>query len=181
MSFDLSNSGAKIRGITYSILSGGQVYRGGGIKGVMPPATIGVDKDYVDYEQIRFSLTQAWNTNYNYQLIVANKKLAQTPFRAVNNSGDLLSRKSYSCGGSCQSFQSRPGLRGLKGAFGSIKSSCDGTDIPPASCNTKYVYDSSDYVTYLKQKAINKNYNDISNGGNLNSGSQVAFRAVRRY
>ncbi len=80
-----------------------------------------------------------------------------------------------------QSFQSRPGLHGLRGRFGAIKSLCDGSGIPPSSCNVKYVYDASDYVTYLKQKAVNKNYNDYSNAGNNNSGSQSAWRAIRRY
>jgi hypothetical protein len=55
------------------------------------------------------------------------------------------------------------------------------TSIPAAACNVKYVYDSSDYTTYLKQKAINKNYNDLSYGGNDSSGSQSAYRAARRY
>ena len=58
---------------------------------------------------------------------------------------------------------------------------CDGSDIPPAACNVKYVYDSSDYVRFLKQQAVNRNYNDYSNGGNENSGAQSAYRAIRRY
>jgi len=99
----------------------------------------------------------------------------------VNNSGDILCRENYSCGGSCQSFQSRPNMRGLSSRFGAIQSVCDGTFVPPASCNVKYVYDSSDYITFLKQQAINKNYNDLSNAGNNNSAGQSAFRAIRRY
>lgn len=154
---------------------------GGAIKGYMPNATVDTDKTYVDYEQIRFALNQAWNTTYPSQLKITNKKRVITPFRAVNNAGDILSRKNYSCGGSCQSFQSRPGLFGLRGRFGAIQSRCDGSGVPPAACNGKYVYDSSDYVTYLKQKALVNNYNDLSFGGNNNSGSQSAYRAIRRY
>jgi hypothetical protein len=103
----------------------------------------------------------------------------------------LLSRENYSCGGSCQSFQSRPGLKGLKTRFGSVSVSCTPSaaystlqlnkDIPAAACNVKYVYDSSDYVTYLKQRAINKNYNDLSFGGDQSNASQSAQRAIRRY
>lgn len=104
-----------------------------------------------------------------------------TPFRAVNNAGDLLSRKYYSCGGPCQTFQSRPGMFGLKQHFGHIQDQCDGTGVPPSSCNTKYVYDSSDYIRYAKQKAMNKNYNDASYSGNNYSGAQSAIRAIRRY
>ena len=99
----------------------------------------------------------------------------------MNNAGDLLSRKNYSCGGPCQTFQSRPGLFGLKTHFGHIQDLCDGSGIPPSTCNGKYVYDSSDYSRFLKQKAINKNYNDLSYGGDNSSASQSAWRAIRRY
>jgi hypothetical protein len=164
---------------------------GGAIRGYMPNPIEKVNREYPEFEHIRFTLKQAWNTKYPHQLKVANKKAIITPFRAVNNAGDLLSREYYSCGGPCQSFQSRPGLRGLKTHFGSISDSCVpgvvystyqlDPRIPAAACNTKWVYDSSDYVTYLKQKAINKNYNDLSYAGNKYSGSQSAYRAARRY
>ena len=54
-------------------------------------------------------------------------------------------------------------------------------NIPAAACNVKFVYDSSDYVTYLKQKAVNKNYNDLTYGGDQSKSSQSAIRAIRRY
>ena len=152
---------------------------GGGIQGIMPQADVDTDKTFADYEQIRFTLRNAWNTKYVSQL--GSKKRVIGPFRAVNNSGDILCRKNYSCGGPCQTFQSRPGMYGLKGAFGSIQSLCDGTGVPPSSCNTKYVYDSSDYITYLKQRAVNRNYNDVSNGGDNSNASQSAMRAIRRF
>ena len=154
---------------------------GGAIRGYMATSVMDNDKSYPNYEHIRFSLKQSWNTTYPSQLRASNKKRIITPFRAVNNSGDILCRENYSCGGSCQSFQSRPNMRGLSTRFGSISSVCDGTFVPPTSCNVKYVYDSSDYITYLKQQAINKNYNDLSNAGNNNNASQSAFRAIRRY
>jgi hypothetical protein len=164
---------------------------GGAIRGYMPKATLNVDKRYPEFEQIRFTLKQAWNTTYPSQLESENvTKPITTPFRAVNNAGDLMSRKNYSCGGSCQTFQSRPGLKGLKTHFGAIQSSCVPSDsynslqllqgIPAAACNVKYVYDSSDYVRYLKQKAVNKNFNDLSYGGNDSNSSQSALRAIRR-
>ena len=165
---------------------------GGAIKGYMAPQISKVDKDYKEFEHIRFTLKNAWNTNYRRQL--RGNKLKQsitTPFRAVNNAGDLLSRENYSCGGTCQSFQSRPGLKGLRSKFGSISNSCIPsaiysslqllTDIPAAACNVKYVYDSSNYTTYLKQRAVNKNYNELTYGGNQSNASQSAIRAVRRY
>jgi hypothetical protein len=54
-------------------------------------------------------------------------------------------------------------------------------NIPAAACNVKYVYDSSDYTTYLKQRAVVKNYNDLTFGGDQSNGSQSAQRAIRRY
>ena len=164
---------------------------GGAIKGYMPQTIIKTDKDYKEFEQIRFTLKEAWNTTYPSQLKRSNKKAIITPFRAVNNAGDLLSREYYSCGGSCQSFQSRPGMFGLKQRFGANQNSCVpgvvystyqlDTSIPASACNVKWVYDSSDYITYLKQKAINKNYNALSYGGNESNGAQSVFRAIRRY
>ena len=165
---------------------------GGAIRGYMPQTTQNVDKRYPEFEQIRFTLKNAWNTTYPSQLRRAHiKKSITTPFRAVNNAGDLLSRENFSCGGSCQSFQSRPNMRGLRYRFGSTSVSCRpsaaynslqlNATVPSATCNVKYVYDSSDYVTYLKQRAVNKNYNDLTYGGDQSNTSQSAIRAIRRY
>lgn len=165
---------------------------GGAIKGWMPQTTLLTDKRYPEYENIRFTLKNAWNTSYRRQLKNSNlKQSITTPFRAVNNAGDLLSRENYSCGGTCQTFQSRPGLKGLRQRFGSIQNTCIpsaiysniqlDSKIPAAACNVKYVYDSSDYITYLKQKAINKNYNDLTFGGDDFKASQSSWRAIRRY
>ena len=80
---------------------------------------------------------------------------------------------------------------GLKQRFGANQNTCVpgvvystyqlDTSIPASACNVKWVYDSSDYITYLKQKAINKNYNDLSYGGDDSNASQSVFRAIRRY
>ena len=164
---------------------------GGAINGYMPQQTQNVDKRYPEFEQIRFTLKNAWNTTYPSQLRRNNLKQGIiTPFRAVNNAGDLMSRQNYSCGGTCQSFQSRPNMRGLKQRFGSISDACVPsvaynslqllTNIPASACNGKYVYDSSDYVTYLKQRAVNKNYNDLTYGGDQSNSTQSVLRAIRR-
>ena len=98
---------------------------GGAIRGYMPQQTQNVDKQYPEFEHIRFTLKNSWNTTYPSQLRRDNlKQPITTPFRAVNNAGDLLSRLNYSCGGSCQSFQSRPGLKGLSQRFGSVQTTC---------------------------------------------------------
>jgi len=153
-------------------------YLGGRIKGFIPQAIQTTDNGD-EFAQTRFVLKQAWNTDYKRQTL--NKKTAVTPFRAVTNSGDLLSRQSYSCGGSCQSIQSTPRVHGIKNHLGRIFSNCDGSGIPAATCNAKYVYDSSNYTRYMKEKSMVSNYNDISYGGNNHSASQSAIKAVRRY
>ena len=120
-----------------------------------------------------------------------SKRQIITPFRAVNNAGDLLCRDSYSCGGPCQTFQSRPQIKGLRQHFGSVSTSCIPSNVynayqlnatvPAGACNVKFVYDSSDYTTYLKQRAMVSNYNDKSFAGNESNASQSAYRAIRRY
>lgn len=162
---------------------------GGGMRGFIPQQVQDNDNTYEDFEQPRFQIVQQWNNLYKAQIAASNKLLPNgqkigrviTPFRAINNAGDILSRPNYSCNTGCQTFQSRPNLHGLKQRFGSQQTQCDGTVVPAGTCNGKYVYDSSDYSRYLKQKAIAKTYNNLSNGGNEHSGSQVAWRAVRRY
>ena len=161
---------------------GRQLSLGRGLPGSTPQQVVTTDDNY-EYIDTRLILREAWNTNYLREKVSYSGMKARcvTPFRAVNNAGDLLSRQYYSCGGPCQTFQSRPGMFGLKTKFGHIAITCDGTSVPPSACNTKYVYDSSDYSRFLKQKAINKNYNALTNGGNSSSGSQVQWRAIRRY
>ena len=146
------------------------------IRGIMPRPTMNQDNT-TDFSQTRFLLREAWNTSYIKNL--GNYKRVITPFRAVNNAGDILSRQNYSCGGPSQTPSSRPGLRGLK--LGSIFSVCDGTNVEVTTCNPKYVYDSSNYTTYLKQRANNRNYSDSSFGGNDSNSSQSALRSVHRY
>jgi hypothetical protein len=179
--------------VAFTFLAKNPKNPGGAIRGYMPQNVQNVDKRFPEFEQIRFTLKNAWNTTYPSQLRAGNlpKRTITTPFRAVNNAGDLLSRENFSCGGSCQSFQSRPNLKGLKQHFGATSTSCTpssaynslqlNASVPSATCNVKWVYDSSDYVTYLKQKAVNKNYNDLSYGGDDYKSSQSAQRAIRRY
>ena len=174
--------GQNIPGITTNILTAAStgIELGGGIRGIMPQHV--VDQDAASsFARTRFTLRDAWNTTtYTNKLGKANKRIIG-PFRAVNNAGDVLSRDNYSCGGGCQTFQSRPNMHGLSTRFGAIQSNCDETLVPPAACNVKYVYDSSDYIRFRKQQATNRNYNDRSNGGDDSNAAQSAIRAIRRY
>ncbi len=161
---------------------------GGGFKGRMPQPLI-IHDNSNDFAQTRFTLRDAWNTTSASGSSYPRR--ITTPFRAVNNAGDLLSRQNYSCGGSCQTYQSRPGLKGLKQHFGATSNSCRADvfysaiqvnpNVPSATCNGKYVYDSSDYIRFRKDQAVNKNYNDRSFGGNDYNTSQSSIRHIRRY
>jgi len=141
-------------------------------RGIMPSPTQTKDNTS-DFSQMRTMLRNAWNTKYRHQL--NGRALGTTPFRAVNNAGDLLGRQGYSCG-AVNSVHSRSGLRGLK--IGGVHSVCDGTGVPASACNAKYVYDSSNYTTYLRQKASVRNYDDKNFGGNDSNASQSVFRRV---
>jgi hypothetical protein len=170
-------------GIPKYIPNSNVISLGGGLKGRMTQSNINTIYDN-EFSQTRYVLRDSWNTNNN------NIKNIITPFRAINNAGDILSRQNYTCGGgSCQ--QENRTLKGLKNRFGNIKNTCIpsvyysssqlNNNIPSSTCNVKYVYDGSDYTKYLRQRSINKNYNNLSNGGDNNYGSQVTLKAIRRF
>ena len=121
-------------------------------------------------------ITKSWNNAYAVGT-ANNRKRVIGPFRAITNSGDFLSRQAYSCGGPNTVNRDKPG-RGS--AIGAIPQQCDGTGIPPSTCNPKFVADSSDYVRYKRTRAANQTYNDLKMGGNANRGQFVPLMAVRR-
>jgi hypothetical protein len=128
------------------------------INGISPKQTL---TNYKDGEQSldRGVLRRGWNQKNAIGTINGYKRVI-TPFRAVNNLGDFLARPNYVCGGPNQVNASKPGW---KGHIGSIISQCDGTGVAGASCNPRFVADSSDYVRFRKLRAMNKNYNDVKN------------------
>ena len=123
--------------------------------GISPKQTITSYKSGDD-ALARRVLRSSWNQQSASGTINGYNRVI-TPFRAVNNLGDFLSRKNYVCGGPNQVNASNPGW---KGHIGSIISNCDATGVPGASCNPRFVPDSSDYITYKKQRAMNRNYSD---------------------
>lgn len=126
-------------------------------------------------------VSRAWNGSLGGKNITGTngttRKIAITPFRAVNNAGDPLAREQYSCGGSTQTNASRPGLKNI---IGSIRNNCDGTTIATSTCNVKYVYDSSNYSRFKKEQSLNRNYYDNTYGGDESNASQSAIMRVRR-
>jgi len=153
---------------------------GGGMHGIAPsPVSNGTMKGSSEHESVRFILRKAWNG------LAASKNVngrapAATPFRVVNNAGDYLSRVNYTSGGSNQVTSAKSSITvGWRGSAGGVHSMNDGTGIPSATCNPKFVYDGSDYTRFRKQMAVNRNYNDAGFGGS-NNAAQSAIRAIRR-
>jgi hypothetical protein len=148
---------------------------GSSIQGISPKQTI---TNYKGGEEVRLRrvVVKSWNKAYAVGT-VNDKNRAIGEFRAVSNSGDFLSRAHYNCGGSEPNNTYKTGLRGR---FGNMFQNCDGTDIPPSSCNVKYVYDSSDYITFRKQRAVNLLYNDNTFGGDQSHASCVNWMHAKR-
>jgi len=132
-------------------------------------------------EKIRFILRDAWNGKAATGT-VNGRKISATPFRAVNNAGDLLNRVSYTSGGSNQVNTGRIKLAANGSARflgGNIFARPDNSGIPSANTNIKWVYDGSDYTKFKKQQAVNRNYNDYSFGGDIKSNTMIALGKVR--
>jgi hypothetical protein len=129
-----------------------------------------------DDASIRSILKRSWNTGQASGQVNGYNRIV-TPFRAVNNSGDFLLRQNYVCGGPSPASN---GTRraGLGRLYGRAQNTCDATNVPAASCNPKFVADSSDYIRFKKQRAYNVNYNDVNFGG-YNNSSQEALPRVR--
>lgn len=160
---------------------------GGGFNGISPKQTVLNYKSGGETTTRRI-LRNSWNTAYASGSYNGYARVI-TPFRAVNNSGDFLARQNYKCGGSCEINAGTPGMvgahrnghRGLVGLGNSIPYTCDTTGVPGGSGNSKWVYDSSDYVTFKRQQAMNTNYNDRKNGGDDSNGSYVFRMHVHRF
>ena len=121
-------------------------------------------------------IVSAWNNAYAVGTVNGRKR-AIGPFRAVTNSGDFLSRQNYSCGGSNPVTIDR---YKRKNNIGSVPQRCDGTAIPPSSCNPRHVPDSSDYIKFRRIRAANQVYNDKKFGGNQSRAEYVPLLAARR-
>ena len=188
MPYDQSTLGTLLYGISgvgrpirHTQKGGTGLLLGGGIRGLAPMPIV-VENNSSDFEMTRVTLREVWN---NTPLLLSLTKdtgsYACTPFRKKMNAGDILSRVNYSCGGSCQTPQSIPGIYSLRSRIGAIQDKCDRSLNPPSACNVKYVYDSSDYTTFLKNQAVNRNYNDLSYGGDQSNASFTTIQKMRHF
>lgn len=155
--------------------NGASTLGGGPYQGYSPKQTI---NNYKDSGQTltRRILRSSWNGQYATGRYNGLNRIV-TPFRAVMNSGDFLSRQNYACGGPNPTNASKPGM---KNRIGTMWSNCDTTGVPASSCNVKFVADSSDYVRFRREQALNQNYNDSKNGGNESHAEYAPLMAVRR-
>jgi len=146
---------------------------GGPFRGYSPQQSISNYKDSSNV-MARKELVKSWNTAYATGTVNGKKRII-TPFRAVTNTGDFLSRTNYICGGPNPANNTHVGYRI---SLGGIMNNCDNSNIPSSSCNVKFVPDASDYTKYKKQRAVNQNYNDLKNGG-YNNSAYTNLTAVR--
>ena len=124
---------------------------------------------------IRDTVKKVFNKK-NLQPTINGRGPMVGPFRLAMNAGDFLNRKNYACNVPNQINPSRPGKTGRDGT---VPNKCDLSGIVGASCNPKFIFDSSDYTTYKKQVATQRNYNKRVFGGDKNNASYVPLKAVR--
>ena len=102
-----------------------------------------------------------------------------TPFRKAFNAGDMLTRNNSATSTLLpkppNQVNSLRNMFGWQNNAGSVRRDSNGSFY---SGNPRFVYDGSDYSRFKKLQAINRNYNDITFGGDQHSASQQAYRRV---
>ena len=102
-----------------------------------------------------------------------------TPFRKAFNAGDMFTRNNSATSRLLpkppNQVNSLRNMFGWQNNAGSVNQNSDGSFY---SGNPRFVYDGSDYARFRKLKAINRNYNDVTFGGDQYSASQQAYRRV---
>ena len=71
--------------VAFSIFARRPGNAGGAIQGWMPQTTQNVDKRFAEYEQIRFTLKNAWNTTYPSQLRRNNIKQSSSRYPILDS------------------------------------------------------------------------------------------------
>ena len=112
----------------------------------------------------------------------ANNTSGLTPFRRAFNAGDYLTATVPPNSGPDPRLPQINQINSLITVLTNGQNNANGVKAGGAafSGNPKYVYDSSDYIRFKNLQAKNRNYNDLSHGGDQNNGSFVALMRVRR-
>jgi hypothetical protein len=148
---------------------------GGGRQGISPMQTATSKRDSSDVVA-RKIVVKSWNNPYAVGNVNGYGR-AVSEFKAVTNIGDYLSRKNFACGNIPTPIQ--PNNVAWRSRIGSVIKTCDTTGIPPSNANTKFVPDSSDYITYKRQRAMARTYNDVKFGGEQSHASYNHLQEVR--
>jgi hypothetical protein len=108
------------------------------------------------WARMRNILRTSWNGNYTGNTY-NGKPRKIGGFRATQNAGDWLSRQNFACKGP-NPLSNMVFTGGVNRMRGGIKQDCDDQNVPVSNTNVKYVYDSSIYTRYAKQKSYNPIY-----------------------
>lgn len=108
------------------------------------------------WARMRNILRTSWNGNYTGKSY-NGKPRKIGGFRATQNAGDWLSRQNFACKGP-NPLCNMVFTGGVNHMRGGIKQNCDDENVPVSNTNVKYVYDSSIYTRYAKQKSYNPIY-----------------------
>jgi hypothetical protein len=98
--------------------------------------------------ETREILRRGWNTSL---ILSTDKSISAGTFRATQNAGDVKHRHNYAAKGPNQ-------LSSLSFSYVSGKDGTQGDDetTPVSATNVKYVYDSSNFTRYAREKSMNR-------------------------
>ena len=135
---------------------------------------------------LRLGLIYSINkTKLGFKLSFKTLKIFLLPFAICNkfrkafNAGDMFtcnnSATSTLLGKPPNQVNSLRNMFGWQNNAGSVRQEENGSFY---SGNPRFVYDGSDYARFKKLQAINRNYNDITFGGDQHNASQHAYRRI---
>jgi hypothetical protein len=160
---------------------------GGGIPGVQHKSTGSsagavMDRDS-ERSHSRLILRKANANNHlssslRSPLYYVNSGISKTtPFRAIMSAGDINGSYNQPVSSELRAYNqlSNPRVAGTQNRIGAPKNNGESY----YTGNPKYVYDSSDYVRYLKLKSNNKTYDDKADTGSARASSYSFLARVR--
>lgn len=127
----------------------------GGPDGNMPKQTVNTQRDSATV--MRRRIIRDAVTRELVQPTLNGRALVAAPSRAWANTDDYLSRNNYVCGGPTPSM---PIGTPFSGMLRAAVQNCDGSGIPGANCNPKFVPDASSFGHYRAMWNITQTYNE---------------------
>ena len=154
---------------------------GGGVKGKQA-VRLGNSDSSSDRSASRKHLTKAFGNLYNSGLgssPALHSKDLLGPFKTAFNSGDILTTYTENTD---TKYGYQPNQIGGNN-LARINPTRDGVSRNGKamySGNSRFTHDSSDYTRFRKLQAMNRNFNDLSTGGNSGNYPQHSIRRLRR-